>query len=286
MSLQRVDTPWSGVSALAFDRVLENMRLIVRYSRASVDDDPGSIRVAFFETINEVLPWRFNYQREPRTPLCSFGDEDGFRFDTLQHLMLLDELPAAWRYDAEGRRAQLEGIRAGRQVLADIAPETLDTLDLLIGELLFGKAPMKSGGSIGDVIGAIWLGPKEPWTPQRYAEALAHELVHQILFLEDMTHTIFAHSLDEMSEEAGLINSAILQRPRSFDKAYHSALVSLVVVQLARAMGVTGERFDGLMRPTRVTIDAMLAKPQYMTDNGRRVLDEIDALWHQAKAGT
>jgi hypothetical protein len=286
MSLRRVGTPWSSVSTLAFDRVLENMRLVAQHSQASVADDPGSVRVAFFETTNEVLPWRFNYQREPATPLCSFGDEPDFPFDTLQHLMLLDELPAGWRYDPDERTAQVEGVQAGRQVLADITPETLATLDLMIGELIFGKAPLKSGGSIGDVIGAIWLGPKEPWSAQRYAEGLAHELVHQILFLEDMTHTIFAHSLDEMSEETGLISSAILQRPRSFDKAYHSALVSLVVIQLARAMGVAGERFDGLMAPTRTTIDEMLAKPQYMTDNGRRVLDEIDALWYQTEATT
>lgn len=190
------------------------------------------------------------------------------------------------QYDVEEQRVQREGVLAGRQVLAEVAPETLETLDLLIGELTFGKAPLKSGGSIGDVIGAIWLGPKEPWTAQRYAEALAHELVHQILFLEDMTHTIFAHSLDEMSEDAGLINSAILQRPRSFDKAYHSALVSLVVVQLARAMGVRGERFDGLMRPTRVTLDEMLEKPEYVTPNGQRVLGEIDALWYETEAAT
>jgi hypothetical protein len=279
VSVHAVDTPWSGVSTLTFDRVLDNMRLVVEHFGRPVSDDPATIRLAFFEEMNRVQPWRFNYQRDPAVPVITLGDEPWFEAETLRHLMLVDELPDGWRYQPHEYPQLRQGVEAGRAILREIAPETLAVLDLLIGELVFGKEPKKSGASIGDVIGVIWLGPKDSWTAQRYAEALAHELVHNILFLEDMTHSIFTQSVDDMSTGEGLITSAILQRPRSYDKAYHSALVSLVVVLLARALGESAPRFDGLIEPTRVTIDQMLAKPQYLTENGYRILEEMDRLW-------
>jgi hypothetical protein len=43
VSIQRVDTPWSGVSTLTFDRVPENMALVVGHAGARVADDQASL---------------------------------------------------------------------------------------------------------------------------------------------------------------------------------------------------------------------------------------------------
>lgn len=273
-----VDAPWHGVSTLGPERVLENMRSVLAFARRSPGDDATATRAEFLDVLNDVQPWKFSYQRSPAKPLVTFGDEPHFNERTLKHLMLLPELPPDWQHSAAEREEIVERLEEGRALLAEVAPSAIQTLDLLVGELVFGTAPLRSGGSIGDVIGVIWLGPKERWTAHRFAEALAHEAVHQILFLEDMTRSVFARSTDEMGEEEGLIRSALLQRRRSYDKAYHSALVSLVVIQLAEALGDRAPRFEALMAPTRVTIDEMRRKPQYLTDNGLFVLEEMDEL--------
>lgn len=273
-----VDAPWQGVSTLSRERVLENMARVVEFAGETTGDEPAEIRATFMRVLNQSLPYPFNYQVDPPQPLLTFGDEPEFKARTLEHLMLVPELPAGWQYSEQERPALDAGVAEGRALLGEVAPEMLETVDLLIGELVFGRADIRSGGSIGDSIGVIWLGPKGGWSAHRYAEALAHETVHNVLFLEDMVRTIFACPTPQLEEEDALIRSALLQRRRSYDKAYHSALVSLVVIQLADALGERAPRFDGLVAPTRTTIDEMLRKPQFLTDNGRVVLEEMDQL--------
>jgi hypothetical protein len=273
-----VDAPWQGVSTLGRERVLENMRRVAEFGGRAPGDEPADVRAAFMDVLNRSQPYRFNYQLDPERPLLTFGDEPEFEARTLEHLMLLPELPDGWRYSQQEQRELTAGVEQGRALLGEVAPEALETLDLLIGELVFGKTEIRSGGSIGDAIGVIWLGPKDGWSAHRFAEALAHEMVHNVLFVEDMVRTIWACPTPQLEEEDGLIRSALLQRRRSYDKAYHSALVSLVVIQLADALGERAPRFEGLLAPTRVTIDEMLAKRQYLTENGRFVLGEMDEL--------
>ncbi len=268
--------PFLGVPALRYERVLDNMALVANYGGAKHGSDPEAIRVSCFQTLNRVQPWQFNFAETPMKPIASFGDEEHFEAATLAHLMLRDELPEDWQYSERERKPLSAGVESGRELLREVAPETLATLDLLIGELVFGMTAQKSGGSISDIIGVIWLGPKEPWSSQRFAEALAHELVHHSLFLEDMTRGIFSQSVDEMDSERGLVRSALLQRPRGYDKSYHSALVSLVIIELASAVDGTGQqKYEGLIAPLRVTLEGLEQKDEFLTNNGARILVEM-----------
>jgi hypothetical protein len=269
-----------GVGAIGPDRVRANAELVAAYGGVD-ESEAGSARAALFEALNRIQPWPFAWRREPAEPVLTFGDEPHFHPETLAHVMIVDELPEDWRYPPGERPPLAEGVARGRELLRDVAPGTLEGLDLLIGELLFGRRSLKSGGSMSSVVGVIWLGPKEPWSPARYAEALAHEYTHHALFLEDMTRGVFSRPVSEM-DTAGVVRSAILRRPRGYDKSFHSALVSLVIVQLGQRLG---DDRSHLLAPLATTLAELREKGEFLTDNGLAVLDEMEQLHAAVEAG-
>lgn len=260
-----------GVSAISPERVHDNARLVLEYGQPSTGE---SLRTGLFEGLNALQPWKFAYRQAPAQPLLTFGDEPMFHPKTLAHLMLREDLPREWQYPVELRDRLRQGVERGRALLAEFAPGTLDGLDFLIGEVVFGRCPDMSGGSLSDVIGVIWLGPKEDWSDIRWAEALAHEYTHHALFLEDMTRCIFPRPVSEMDTD-GLVRSALLQRPRGYDKSWHSALVSLVLMQLADAHGGGHARYAHLLEPLSGTLHDLAVKEEFLTKNGKATLEEM-----------
>jgi len=266
-----------GVDALSPERVQSNAELVVQYAEGTAD---GQVRprVALFENLNRLQPYAFRYAERPARPVLSFGDEADFRPETLSHLMLLDgPLPEGWQYTPAERVHHRDAIAEARAIVGKFAPGTVEGLDLLVGEIVFGQCPDKSGGSLSDVIGVIWLGPKTRWTSARYAETLAHEYTHHALFLEDMTRGIFSRTVPEM-DSVGLVHSALLQRPRGYDKSFHSALVSAVMMQLADRMDAPPSSYRGLVGALSRTLDELSERSSFLTDNGKEVLAQMRQL--------
>ncbi len=262
-----------GVTAISPERVRANAGLVAQYGGATPPADDRELRSALLETLNRLQPWQIAFVEEPMAPLVTFGAESHFHGDTLAAVMLEEELPEGWMYPEAERQPLRDGVGRGREILAEVAPGTLAGIDFLVGEIVFGRRTLKSGGSLSSIVGVIWLGPKEPWSDQRFAEALAHEYTHHALFLEDMTRGLFSQPVSEMDTD-GLVRSAILQRPRGYDKSFHSALVSMVMIELAQELGDASVHAR-LAPPLHVTVDELDAKAEFLTTNGRGVLGEM-----------
>jgi hypothetical protein len=153
-------------------------------------------------------------------------------------------------------------------------PADYAAYDDLVGRVVYAYRDGYSGGSVSNAIGWIWLSPESDWDEDEFFEDLVHEYVHNVLFLEEMVHTLFALSAAEMAEPENRVVSAIRRIPRYFDQAYHAAAVALVLSELALKTGRTSAArlyIDGLLP----SLDALRTKQNVMSAHGNTLLREM-----------
>lgn len=205
---------------------------------------------------------------------------DSRQYDQATMLRLMSEatLPEdALRFAEAAERVKYERLVSdAHQLLKTQAPEYWQPMRELIGGYYCAYHPRFGGGSISDVIGAIWLNPKSSWDSVHCSEVLVHEYTHNALFLEDMTRTIFSETVPRMAEPDGLVVSTILRIPRGYDKAFHSAVVALHLIEFHQKLG-TQSRSDLPIDAVRDTAIELERREQFLTANGRRVLQELMA---------
>lgn len=82
-----------------------------------------------------------------------------------------------------------------------------------------------TGGSISSMAGCIWLTPSAKWTVVDFADRLVHELLHNVLHLEDMVRGLIG---DEAALQlpAHMVYSTFRRVLRPYDMALHAAVVS------------------------------------------------------------
>jgi hypothetical protein len=148
-----------------------------------------------------------------------------------------------------------------------------ETLRLLVSGVLVIKTP--SFGSLADALGTVMVGPGADWPVAEYAELLWHEVVHQALFLEDMINPLFSAEPAELSAPEALVDNPILATRRPYHLAFHGAAVAAALHELCAWQGER-DRARQLGAALAASVDSLRAKPQYLTANGRSVLDE----WH------
>ena len=101
------------------------------------------------------------------------------------------------------------------------------------------------------------------------------DTLHQCLFLEDMVKTVFSEPVPEMDEN-GLVTSAVLQRPRGYDKSFHSAFVSFAILQFYRGLGENQNDAPSIAA-LQNTLGELIEKRTFLTPNGVAVLDQLKA---------
>ena len=121
------------------------------------------------------------------------------------------------------------------------------------------------------------MSPERDWDQDDLLEDLVHEYVHNVLFLEEMVHSLFAISAAEMAEPPNRVVSAIRRVPRYFDQAYHAAVVALVLAELALQTNRRDAAIvyvDGLLP----SLDALRQKREVMSSHGYALFREMVSL--------
>lgn len=191
----------------------------------------------------------------------------------LRELMAVATLPADWRLPQAQQEAMADKVAGAMMLLSDTDAELHAALNVVVGKFLLAHLDKYEGGSRTSVVGVIWIG-LDPAAPLAdFAALIAHEYVHQCIFLDDMVHRIFLAGEPELAEPDALVVSALRKLPRGYDKAYHSAFVAITMETLYRAWG--DPRAGTLLSPARATIEGLLTKPQYVSQHGYEALEQL-----------
>ncbi|USA47223.1 HEXXH motif-containing putative peptide modification protein [Acinetobacter sp. C26M] len=160
------------------------------------------------------------------------------------------------------------------EIWSEKFPNDYSIYNTLIGRVLYAYRDLYSGGSVSNAIGFIWLSPEEDWDEMNYLENLIHEYVHNILFLEEMTNSLFSISAAEMAKPENCVISAIRRVPRYFDQAYHAAAVAIVLAELSVFLNkIDNARLylDGVI----ISLNELKNKKEIMSTNGYNLLKEM-----------
>lgn len=230
--------------------------------------DAPTMRVALQRALAQLQPSKFPFD-ETRLR-CEFGFAEAAHTMTLERLRNAGSLPDDFRCSAAEQQVIEAHCDDAIALLADLQPSVAAGLNLLVGSLLVCRGSA-GGGGVSNVVGAIWISPGSCWSVVDYADMILHEYVHQALFLDDMVRRIFAAPLRVLQGERALVRSAVLQRPRDYDKAYHSAFVGHALAELRAALG---QHDDALARlvPVLATLDGLHQRTSLLTEHGRRRL--------------
>jgi hypothetical protein len=259
-----------GPSTVMRARVQDNARAVVGYAGGG----PGPLRTAFLGAIENLQVLHLG--------LCS--DEDGAtptfapaidETPAWLAVMVVEQLPDHWEYVGPARQEVRDKIARALNLINEQDPSTFEAINTIIGRFLMARLEHFEGGSISSLIGAIWIALDPDKPVEEFAELIVHEYVHNALFLEDMVHGVFVDGEARLGEDDALVTSAILKIPRGYDKAFHSAVVSAVLGEFQQRLGLH-EKAATALEPLATTLIGLREKDDMLTDNGRRVLSELE----------
>lgn len=174
-------------------------------------------------------------------------------------------------YERHVRPLLLERFFLAMALFEQRFPDTFSLFNILIRYVVFAGRVGYSGGTVSNRIGLIWLAPTCDWSVEQWLENLVHEFVHNALFLEDMVHGVLVAGGDRLEAPDALAMSAIRQEKRGYDKSYHSAFVSLAIIELYEGL----DRFDlgePFLSPLIVCLGDVVQLRQFATPNGQDLL--------------
>jgi hypothetical protein len=259
--------------------VQANASSFVRYVDRSVRD---ATRDDLLFALNKVQAHRVPFRAGERDPSLSFGttpEEEAL----LRFIAIPETLASEWRYAPDEQAALRQRVRAAHDLLESYDRELAGTIGFLIGAYVCGKVgPRFSGGSVSKAIGAIWLGLDAASPAVEVADLILHEFVHNALFLDDMVRGSFRGGEGALDKKEYRVTSAILQIPRGYDKAFHSAYVAATLADFHLRRG-DAARARTLLEPALVTIRE-LATPerrhQVLKANGQLRLEQLRHFGH------
>lgn len=112
-----------------------------------------------------------------------------------------------------------------------------DLCDLLITDIVCWPSVKAGGGSTGRLLGLAWFAPSSNLTTLDLAEGVVHEMVHMNLHLADMTFGLFTRTPGNHFKAY----SALLDRPRPYYHAFHSACVAVAMIYFRLFLGLRSE---------------------------------------------
>ncbi len=96
------------------------------------------------------------------------------------------------------------------------------------------------GGSSQTNIGVIWIALDESYTAYDFSELLVHELIHSLVFLDEIRYRHFDYK--EIENEITFSKSAILDMKRPLDKVLHSIVVSTGVLHFRKTNNIKNSK--------------------------------------------
>jgi hypothetical protein len=226
-----------------------------------------------------IQPLGLNFHSDDREIYLNFapaspGEEDAFRT-----VMVVESLPPGWAFSPDEQIAVMRRVSDALRVINGLDPLLLEALRTIVGAFALAKLPTYDGGSISNLIGAIWLGldPARPIID--FAEVIFHEYIHQSLFLEDMVHSIFLVGESEMDLAEYRVTSAIRKIPRGYDKSFHSAVVAVALARFYRKLGMP-DKSDEFWSPLGTTVSELQGDTRFLSNHGRAVLADLVACYN------
>lgn len=167
-----------------------------------------------------------------------------------------------------------------------INSELYDIFQICIDSIFFRSSIDAGGGSTSNAIGVIWVNNKFHWTLQDMTELLIHELVHNLVFIDELRHLHY-HNYDLLHKEENFAKSAILNTERPIDKVLHSIIVAVELILARRDyLGEPKEHYvhpssDKLLFQALNSIKSLYNLPNYnelMTDRGKYIVSRCEEL--------
>lgn len=139
------------------------------------------------------------------------------------------EFSVSDRLDPISKKKKKQQVEDALKLIEKLSPDYKDIFDLAIHTLFFRDSEKSIGGSVKSCLGVIWANPSPSWDPIDVAEFLIHELVHNLIFLDEIR---YQHYVDykELQRPENLVISAILEQERPLDKVLHSAIVGVEIL--------------------------------------------------------
>jgi HEXXH motif-containing protein len=263
---------------VSLDRVRANMQAVTMFADPNSPSSQGN-RLSYFTSLNRLQRYRLRFSAERAEPLLDFAA------DQYESEAILNSLRRSPDFDASTRIGAVppdEATRIGDQyrsayrLLQAYDSEILEVIDDLIAWIIVARIPGYVGGSFWHALGAVWMSPSRDWTALNYAENLLHEGVHQAMFLDDMVHGLFAAPLAALSSDDALVASSIRETRRPYDYAFHSATVSVALIDFFEHSRMT-ERAAELCRPLLRTLVELHEKRRFLSPRGYAILEEMMA---------
>lgn len=267
------------------DRIVENCEAVARYATTS-----GSLRCRYAQAQRRLLDIPLIV--EPHVPVATFGRPEWIRFLGRRKVIAPESLEQVGSFSSNLRFEIQEQLEAMRYLISSHTPEALEMLDLLVSEIVVLNMEKPTAGSHSAALAMIWINPKREWTPSYYAETVVHEMLHQVLFLEDMVNGLM-QDMDLLEREDTRAYSAVRKTSRYFDSAFHAAFVAAGMTSYYRSVmhaGFAGqaEKIFELVEHGQLAVKDLQSVALRQRGNGRPILtprgeellDAMDEFFH------
>lgn len=188
------------------------------------------------------------------------------------------------RTPKEARVKAMSAVLAALDYVETVSPVVRRTFDRTVHTMFFHRSPDSAGGSVSSAPGVVWCAHRRDWSEEDIAEFLVHELVHNLIFIDERVHR---HYIDPfvLSRDENCALSAVLGKRRPLDKAFHSAIVAYEICAFRTRS--SGHSPGNIHPSTQILIDQCEASIISISDTvkGRRdiVTDRFLYLLSRAK---
>lgn len=183
----------------------------------------------------------------------------------------------------DSMKMALNEVKKALDVLKSIDEDFYYIFDLAITTLFYARSSSQGGGSVSGAVGTIWCSHRKNWSTHDIIELLVHELTHNLIFLDELKYGHYLN-IDKMVEEKNYAMSSILNMKRPLDKAFHSLIVAIELLEFRKKYPISS--FESIVHPDSSTIftsvkntiesieDVIDSNPDVVTNRFLKVLDK------------
>jgi len=170
--------------------------------------------------------------------LISAGKREGFlngSFKVSRIDDLFQESIIGSMYTSSEIKSYADKIYKALDKIKDLDSEIASIFKVYVNEIAIQKSGYTKdgkrslGGTSSKSIGKIWFAPRHSFSLSDYIELVAHELTHNLIFVDELNYGHFEYN--NMGEEEYFAKSAILNKNRPMDKVFHSIVVAAEILQ-------------------------------------------------------
>ena len=259
-------------------RVRTNVQLFVDFAEPEAGRQKD-LRLRYFACLNKLQRRSFRIPKGYNGPSLDFDILDPVNLPTVQHFLKKNIVAQEDSFSENEQAVIREKSRTAFELLQRYDAGVFEAISLLVARLLCAKKSGLGGGSFGDSLGVVWFDPDPSWESVDYAETLLHEATHQSVFVSDMVRRLFVLEPRELTHENALVTSAILQAPRPYDLAFHSACVAAALVDFYEKTEMP-ERSRKFAEPLKLTVAQLRSKGDFLTRPGLVILRQLERCVH------